>query len=170
MAGGIQPGTCATSPSSVKSESRHRRLVREVVNEFGPRWCLAEDISVEERLGYLGEYSKQQNGESQRNKADGGILCLDNKKVAVFENKWQSARANAIQRACFWNMYFPYNRIFLSCEGPGFKKKDGGGSTGPFIDLWRHNGGTLLENEMNDDKYKDEVRNFILKIKEEMGI
>lgn len=171
MNGGIQSGTTALSEESVSSESRHKQLIADVVSSLGSEWSLERSITIEEAIGSLGPYSILESGKSQKQFADGGILCFKGKKVAVFEHKYQKARQNACQRAALWGLIFPWRRCFFSFSGAGFKKRNVGGSTGPLIDLLRFRGSTVLENEKNDDVFKDAVKRFILTIKdEETGI
>ena len=83
MPGGIQPGTCATSTSSKLSEYRHIDLVSEVVSELGADWEIRKSLSIEEIMGYPGEYSRLSNGKSQRWDADGGFLFYKKELVGV---------------------------------------------------------------------------------------
>ena len=171
MSGGIQFGMSASSEESMSSEGRHKQLIAEVVASLGSEWSLERSISIEETMGSLGEYSILQSGKSQKQFADGGILCFKGRKVGVFENKYQANRNNACQRAALWGLIFPWRRCFFSFSGPGFKLKKMGGSTGPLIDLLRFRGSTVLENEKDDQVFKAIVKKFILNIKdEETGI
>ena len=81
--------------------------------------------------------------------------------VGVCENKWQKARQNACERVCKYLTFLPPKRMFVSCEGPGFLKKNGGGSTGPLIDMLRHAGATVLENTTDEKEFKNQLRDWL---------
>ena len=140
MPGGIQPGTCATSKESTLSEARQVDIVENVISSRGDDWRIEKSILIEDILGYLGEYSRLKNGKSQTYSADGGFVYYKNKLVGVCENKYQKTRQNACERACRYLLFLKPEQIFVSCDGPGFTRKDGQGSTGPIIDLFKHAG------------------------------
>jgi hypothetical protein len=153
MPGGIQPGTCATSKESTLSEARQVDIVENVISSRGEDWRIEKSILIEDILGYLGEYSILKNGKSQAYYADGGFVYYKNKLVGVCENKYQDTVKNACERTCRYLMFLKPEQMFVSCEGPGFIKINGGGSTGPVIDLLRHAGACVLENEKDESAY-----------------
>jgi hypothetical protein len=161
MAGGIQPGTTATSTKSVLSERRHVDYVSKAFSQRGPHWRIKKSITIEEILGHQGDYSRQKNGKSQRWDADGGFVFYKNKLVGVCENKWQSSPKNACERVCKYLTFLKGKQMFVSCEGPGFAKIDGGGSTGPLIDMLRFAGATVLENVVDPMEYMSELNKWI---------
>ena len=161
MAGGIQPGTCATSTASKQSENKHNRLVAEVIKSMGPHWEIRKSLPIREIMGRQGEYSKRANGESQEWNSDGGFIYYRGKLVGVCENKWQQAKENACERVCKYLTFLPARGMFVSCEGPGFKKIEGGGSTGPLIDMLRHAGATVLENVSDETEYRNRLKFWI---------
>ena len=164
MAGGIQPGTIATSVDSILSENRQIDHVVEAIKSMGPDWEIRKSITIEDILGEPGEYSFLANGNSQRWESDGGWIYRNNKLVGVCENKWQASRKNACERAFRYLGVFRGDeawRIFVSCEGPGFVNQFGGGATGPFIDIMNHAGATVLENEHDPDEYARRLREWL---------
>ena len=158
MPGGIQPGTCATSRNSQISENRHVDLVTEIVLEMGSHWEIRKSLSIEEIMGYPGEYSRLANGKSQVWIADGGFVFYRGELVGVCVNKWQDARKNACERVCKYLTFLRGTQMFVSCEGPGFLRKDQGGSTGPLIDMLRYAGATVLENVTDEAEYRRRLR------------
>ncbi len=161
MAGGIQPGTVATSANSQQSEDKHTRLVAEVVESMGPDWEIKKSLTIEEITGHQNEYSRKANGKSQEWQSDGGFLYYRGKLVGVCENKWQKNRENACERAFRYLALFEGRQMFVSCEGPGFKKVDGGGSTGPTIDMLRFAGATVVENLSDEAEYRQHLKLWI---------
>ena len=167
MKGGIQPGTTASSAESVLSENRQIDLVAQVIREMGSDWSIRKSISIEEIMGYLGEYSRNANGESQTWFSDGGFIYYKDILVGVCENKWQVARANACERVCKYLTFMSGSQLFVSCEGPGFIRLDGGGSTGPLIDMLRFAGATVLENVTDPVEYKRQLYLWLNSLVEE---
>jgi len=153
MPGGIQPGTCASTEESILSEVRQISIVEKVISYRGEDWRIEKSILIEDILGYAGEYSRLANGKSQAYSADGGFVYYKNKLVGVCENKYQKTRQNACERACRYLLFLKPEQIFVSCDGPGFIRQDGQGSTGPIIDLFRNVGAFVLENEKDESVY-----------------
>lgn len=161
MAGGIQPGTTATSVNSVLSEQKHKDLVARAIAARGPLWKIKKSLTIEEITGKPGEYSLLSSGESQSWHADGGFVFYDDKLVGVCENKWQKARENACERVCKYLTFLHGSQMFVSCEGPGFVLTNGGGSTGPLIDMLRYAGATVLENVASEQEYLDHLNKWL---------
>ena len=161
MPGGIQVGTTASSENSTLSEEKHIDLVAQVIQERGPDWEIRKSLTIEEIMGYPGVYSRLANGKSQVWVSDGGFIFYKGKLVGVCENKWQDARMNACERVCKYLTFLRGYQMFVSCEGPGFVCKDGGGSTGPLIDMLRYAGATVLENVTNEAEYKRLLRAWL---------
>jgi len=161
MRGGIQPGTTATSTNSILSEKRHIDYVFMVVSRRGPEWEIRKSVTIEEILGCRGEYSRQANGKSQRWEADGGFIFYKNNLVGVCENKWQTSPQNACERVCKYLTFLEGRQMFVSCEGPGFVKIKGSGSTGPLIDMLRYAGATVLENVTDPVEYASELNRWL---------
>jgi len=165
MAGGIQPGTVATSYESDASEKRQIRLVEQSLNEAGTDWSSRKSMSIEELIGEGAPYSLKKDGTSQRWESDGGFVFYRDECVGVIENKYQHSRQNACERVTKYLTCFEPHQLFLSFEGPGFTKKDGGGSTGPMIDTLRHAGATVLENVADEEEYKRHLAEWMGRIK-----
>ena len=146
MGGGIQPGSTASSPESISSEEKHIDHVAAVISEMGDEWESRKSVTIEELLGHPGEYSRRKDGTSQEWESDGGFIFHRGQLVGACENKYQKTRENACERVCKYLTFLLAPQLFISCVGPGFVKKDGGGSTGPLIDMLRHKGATVLEN------------------------
>ena len=161
MAGGIQPGTTATSVNSVLSERKHRDLVAQAIASRGPLWKIKKSLTIEKITGKPGEYSLTKAGKSQRWEADGGFVFYDDKLVGVCENKWQDNRENACERAFRYLSFLSGSQMFVSCEGPGFALINGGGSTGPVIDMLRYAGATVLENVTSEQQYLDHLNKWL---------
>ena len=137
-----------TTEKSKKSESKHIRLISEVFNEFrlkDPKWSKRKKIGIDELIGEENvRYARQCN--KRKNKpcnveSDGGLIYYDGKLVGACDDKFQTNRKNAVQRAAIYKLYFDqeYNQILISCNGAGFKMPDlsveGGSSTGVWIDI-----------------------------------
>ena len=167
MKGGIQLGTTASSTESVLSENRHIDLVAQVIREMGSDWSIRKSMPIEEIIGYLGKYSRNANGKSQAWFSDGGFIYHKDILVGVCENKWQAARANACERVCKYLAFMQPRQLFVSCEGPGFIPLDGGGATGPLIDVLRWRGATVLENVTDPVEYKRQLYVWLNSLVEE---
>lgn len=167
MPGGIQPGTVATSKESAESEKNHTQWIREVVRELGPNWMIRKSISIEEIIGKKPEYALlNEAGDSQSWKSDGGFFFRKSKAgtwtlVGVAENKWQKNRENACERAFRYLSFLKGSQIFISCAGPGFTKKNGGGATGPTIEMLKFSGAYVIENVNDEESFKAEFRNWV---------
>lgn len=167
MAGGIQPGTVATSEESAESEKNHTQWIREVVRELGPNWMIRKSISIEEIIGKKPEYALlNDDGDSQYWYSDGGFFYRKSengtwKLVGVAENKWQKNRENACERAFRYLSFLKGSQIFISCSGLGFTKKNGGGATGPTIEMLKFAGSYVIENVNDEESFKAEFRNWV---------
>jgi hypothetical protein len=162
-------GTAAfTTEQSKASEKIHTQWVSDVVSEF-VNLKIRKSISVEEIIGKRPTYALQKNGKSTRINSDGGFIYKvengEEKLVGVAENKFQTARANAVERASKYALFMDRRRIFISCAGVGFIKGSdigiGGSSTGTFIDLAINGGVTLLENVTDEKTFKDTLRTWV---------
>ena len=98
MAGGIQPGTSATTKESASSERGHINLVSLAIS-LRPNLSLKKSVLIEDIANHPAEYSKCASGKSQRWYSDGGfIVTTDGKIIGVCENKYQKNRENACER------------------------------------------------------------------------
>ena len=111
-------------------------------------------ISSEELMGEKPTYALLKNGKSQVWESDGGFITHKEEVVGVAENKWQKARENACERACRYLTCFNPEQIFVSCSGPGFVLKNGGGATGPLLDMLKHCGVCVTENVNEEQEFK----------------
>lgn len=156
MAGGIQPGTSATSEESRKAEKRHTQFVEEACMGY-PFLRRKKGASIEDLTeGRYISNSRLADGSSQLWNSDGGFIHLLNGEMAgVAECKYQKARANACERAFRYFAIEKFRdepwRIFLSCHGEGFEQKDEGGATGPYVDMMLNAGVTLIVNPSDED-------------------
>ena len=157
-----------TTKQSKASEEIHTLWVSEVVSEFDTL-KIEKSITVESVIGKRPEYALKKNGKSNEINADGGFIF---KLVAgkwnlagVAENKYQMARANAVERASKYLLFLDRRQIFISCAGEGMVKGSdigvGGSSTGTFIDLAINGGVTLLENVTDKNIFKDVLRTWM---------
>ncbi len=167
MAGGIQPGGVATSIQSATAEKNHNLIVEQVAKTF-PRVELRKSMTIVDickmnNPDYEVEYSFCKNGTSQKWLSDGGFIYIDGVLSGVAECKYQKAVENACERAgkySAWIKALPAERTFITCHGPGFEKRLGGGSTGPMIDVARSAGATVLVNP-TPEKQEEEFRIFL---------
>jgi len=167
MKGGIQPGTTASSAESVLSERRHIEYVSRAVSQRGPEWTIKKSITIKEILGHQGEYSRKKNGKSQEWQSDGGFIYYKDILVGVCENKWQTARENACERVCKYLTFMKGRQMFVTCRGPGFTRLDGGGSTGPLVDLLRFAGATVLVNVVDPVDIERQLNTWLDSLVEE---
>lgn len=164
--GGIQPGTTASSHESILSEQKHIDWVLRAVSKRGPKWKIKKSQTSEEMRGYktADDYSRKKDGSCQEWQADGGFIFYEVdgewKRVGVCENKFQDSRENACERGLRYLSFLEGPQIFIACEGPGFEKKNGGGSTGTFIDMALHAGITVLVNP-SDAEYELELERWL---------
>jgi|ETNvirenome_6_85_1030632.scaffolds.fasta_scaffold13164_2 hypothetical protein len=148
-----EPGTKSfTTKQSAAAEKKHKLLVEQECCKY-PRIEIKKGVPIEELTSGNNPYSLMKNGESQSWFADGGWIYVDGKLAGVAECKYQGKRPNACERACRYLTVFNTepHRIFVSSYGPGFVKLNGGGATGPFIDMTRHCGMVVLENPTNEE-------------------
>jgi len=153
---------------SKESEERHKQIIASVVRDLGPDYKLTKSLKIEEITCGNCSYSRTAKGNSQEYRADGGFLWWRDPAgqwhlIAIFENKFQTARANACQRGDHYLTFVEAAQLFISCGGVGFLKKNAGGATGPFIDTNRFAGVTVLENVQCDDTFKQHVVEHIQK-------
>ena len=157
-----------TTKESKVSEEIHTLWVSEVASEFD-NLKIEKSITVESVIGKRPEYALKKNGRSNEVNADGGFIfkLVDGKwnLAGVAENKYQTARANAVERASKYALFLDRWRIFISCAGEGFVKGSdvgvGGSSTGTFIDLAINGGVTLLENVTDESTFKNALRTWM---------
>jgi len=160
MAGGIQPGTSATTTESVLSEQKHIDLVLYAIS-LRPNLSLKKSVLIEDIADHPAEYSRCANGKSQRWDADGGFITTnDGQVIGVCENKYQGTRQNACERVCKYLTFLDAHQMFVSCDGPGFEKKNGEGSTGPLVDMLKHAGAVVLENETHE-KFLEAINGWL---------
>lgn len=157
-----------TTEQSKASEEIHTLWVNEVVGEF-PNLKIEKSVTVESIIRKPPEYALKKNGKSNVINADGGFIfkLVDGewKLVGVAENKFQTARQNAVERAAKYALFLDRHRIFISCAGEGFVNGPdigvGGSSTGTFIDLAINGGITLLENVTDESIFKNALRTWM---------
>ena len=145
-------GHIFTTKQSKEAEHHHRTLVEQMIKKY-PQLSIRKEVSIEELTNGKNPYSLMKNSKSQVWEADGGWICFGDKVVGVAECKYQDNRPNACERAYRYLAYFHKepHRIFVSTYGQGFIKMEGGGATGPFIDMARHCGMVILENPTDED-------------------
>ena len=163
MSNGIQPGTTATSPESHASEVLHNKWVSEVLKEMGVDWEIKKSVNILD-INPNAEYSFAQNKKSQTWESDGGFIIYKGKNIGVCENKYQKTSKNACERVFRYLSFMKGSQIFVSCSGEGFRKKFGGGSTGPTIDMLKLCGACVLENVYDEDEFKNHLREWLRKI------
>ena len=88
---------------SKESEERHKQIIASTVRDLGPDYKLTKSLKIEEITCGNCSYSRTAKGNSQEYRADGGFLWWRDPAgqwhlIAIFENKFQTARANACQR------------------------------------------------------------------------
>lgn len=162
---GIQPGTTATSVESHSSEILHNLWVEDIIKEMGADWSIQKSVNIVD-INPSAEYSFDKRGKSQVWESDGGFIIYKGDIVGVCENKYQKSRKNACERVFRYLSFLKGNQIFVSCSGDGFKKQNGGGSTGPTVDMLKYCGAYVLEN-INEDEFKNHLRKWLEKIKNE---
>ena len=143
-----------TTKESKQSEENHTQWIRDVINELGPDWSIRHSMTIEELMGEKPTYALLKNGKSQVWESDGGFITHKEEVVGVAENKWQKARENACERACRYLTCFNPEQIFVSCSGPGFVLKNGGGATGPLLDMLKYCGVCVTENVNEEQEFK----------------
>lgn len=163
------------SERAIESEKTHRRIVKEVVQEFikqFPDFSLSESISLDQIVGGRDNviYGLQKNGEPSVSKPDGGVLCYKEEPVALMESKFQENTQNAFERVSKFVLYLnnmvlpPEECLFVSCYGPGFELQEKATSTGPQIDCLRALGVSCLENP-TDEEFKEKFQRFLYRLK-----
>ena len=142
-----------TTLQSLAAEETHISIITKVLSRY-------TNITVEKERKVSDfcdnyEYSMLKEGKSQVIRSDGGWIYKDNELIGVAECKYQSSRQNACERAAKYifvpEIYKNPSKLFISCYGQGFEMKQGGGSTGPFIDMARNIGVSIHENLNNND-------------------
>ena len=147
--------TAFTTKESSQSEEDHVLWISEVIRELGSDWHIRHFMSIEEIIGKKPEYALLKDGvTSQGWESDGGFIFYRNKLVGAAENKWQKARENACERACRYLTFLRGKQLFVSTAGPGFIKKNGGGATGPCIEMLRFSGACVTENVNTENEFK----------------
>ncbi len=147
--GGIQTGTTATSIFSKNSEKLHIKWINEVFSTLGSEWSREKSLPISE-------------GSDQVWESDGGWIYHNRKLVGVAENKWQTARNNAVERGFRYLTEFDEaHRIFISCSGPGFAESQKKGSTDAFIIRARKKGIKVLVNVIDEQEFKSEFTKWL---------
>ena len=149
-----------TSKESDESERLHNQWVSEVIDSYGPDWILTKSINISDVLatkGMVNEFALLKEDKSQTWNSDGGFIWYKGKLVGCGENKYQKARENACERANRYLTFIPAKGIFISCAGPGFEKRFGGGSTGPMMQMLRFAGATISY-QTTSPKNPDEIK------------
>jgi hypothetical protein len=140
-----------TTPESIAAEETHIDIIHKVLSRY-------KGITVERERRVSDfcdnyDYSVLKEGRSQVIKSDGGWIYKDGNLVGVAECKYQSSRQNACERAAKYifvpEIHKQPSKLFISCYGEGFRKKTGGGATGPFIDMAKNIGVSIYENLSN---------------------
>ena len=155
-----------TTKESTEPEKNHTQWIHDVIDELGEDWSIRYAMPISEVLGEEPIYARLKNGKSQEWISDGGYIFNKEKLVGVAENKWQKERENACERACRYLTFLKGPQLFISTAGPGFVLKDGGGATGPFIDMLRYCGACVTENVNDEQGFKDIFKNWVLSLKE----
>ena len=166
MSSGIQPGTTATSIESHTSEVLHNQWVGDIIKEMGADWSIQKSVKITD-INPSAEYSFDKRGKSQVWESDGGFIVYKGDILGVCENKYQKSRQNACERVFRYLSFFKGSQIFVSCSGDGFKKRKAGGSTGPTVDMLKFCGAYVLENVNEEDEFKNHLRKWLEKIKNE---
>ncbi len=153
-----------TTKESKLSEENHVLWISQVINELGEGWSIEYSMTIEDLMeGRKPVYGLNAKGESQAWVSDGGFFFYKGRFVGVAENKYQSARNNAVERVG----RYPFSplikpeQMFVSCSGDGFKLIYGGGATGPLIDMMRCSGVTVLENVNEEKEFKRIFKEWI---------
>ena len=153
-----------TTEASKDAEEKHTSIINDILQEEFPAIEIRKAVSIDSLVEGKIEYSHKKDRSSQEWLADGGWLYYNDKLVGVLECKYQKTRQNACERLFRYlavNLFRrqPY-RVFVSCYGPGFESKMGGGSTGPVLDMARNAGIKALENP-SEAKFIEELRSWI---------
>ena len=154
------------SSESIASEEQHIQCIKDVIAELGADWSIKYSMTIEELIGKKPTYARLKGGMSQEWRSDGGYIFYKGNLKGVAENKWQEARENACERACRYFTFLKPNQLFVSTAGPGFTLKDGGGATGPLIDMLNHAGACVTEN-VDEQSFKDIFKNWALSLIED---
>ena len=150
-----------TSKESFTSEENHTQWILDVITELGSDWSLRYTMTIEELIGKRPVYGLKKDGTSQEWESDGGYIFYKRKLVGVAENKWQRARENVCERACRYFTFLRGPQIFISCYGPGFILKNGGGATGPLLDMLMFSGACVTENVNEEKEFKYIFKNWV---------
>ena len=153
-----------TTKESTESEKNHTQWVHDVISELGEDWSVKHSMTIAELMGQQPTYARLKNGESQAWESDGGYIFHKRRLVGVAENKWQTARENACERACRYLTFLKGDQLFVSTAGPGFVLKDGGGATGPFLDMLKFSGACVTENVNNEQEFKAIFKEWVLSL------
>lgn len=160
---GIQIGTTATSIESHTSELLHNQWVKDIIDEMGSDWRIQKSIKILD-INPNAEYSFGKKVKSLTWMSDGGFIVYKGIIIGVCENKYQKSAKNACERVFRYLSFLKGSQIFVSCSGEGFKKINGGGSTGPTIDMLRFCGAYVLENVNEEDAFKLHLKTWLRKI------
>jgi len=156
-----------TTEESKEAEDRHTSLIKEVFQAV-PMLEIKKEVSIQWLTSGNNSYSLRKDKESQVWRADGGYIYYKGVLVGLAECKYQWSRQNACERAAKYllidELYAEPWRLFISCYGPGFVLEDGGGSTGPLLDMMKHRGVTILENP-TDEEFLRELQSYLSRIK-----
>ena len=155
-----------TSEESLNAEKKHMRILNEVASSMRG-YSFKGGLYISELLleSAPQKYSFIKDGKtSQAWHADGGWVFKGGKLVGVAECKYQKSRQNACERAFRYLTVDKFReepkRIFLSCYGPGFSNKNGGGSTGPMLDMAKNAGISVHEN-IDDRRFRLVVKEWL---------
>ena len=155
-----------TTEGSKAAEAKHTSLITEILKQ-NPEIIIQKSVPIEALCAGKTPYSLNKSGSSQEWRADAGWLYINGELVGVAECKHQGTRKNACERGCRYLMVDKFrlepHRIFLSCYGPGFTQVNGGGSTGPFLDMASNIGMTVLENP-TDETFKIKVKAWLRRL------
>ena len=150
-----------TSKESSTSERNHTQWILDVITELGSDWSLRRGMTIEELIGKKPLYALKKDGTSQEWQCDGGYIFYKRKLKGVTENKWQRTRENVCERASRYLTFLKGSQIFISCSGPGFILKNGGGSTGPLLDMLMFSGVCVVENVNEEAEFKRIFKNWV---------
>lgn len=158
-----------TTQQSDDIERNIINTIRDTVSTLGKDWKLVSSISLsclfENNLAY------KSNGDSTEIKPDGGMLLYKNNPVALFEVKYQKAKANACERVFKYlpiliKNNIPFRNFIAVFDGPAFQKNNVGhitsqpGATYMMLEQC----GCSVYNANHDTNLADKIKENILQI------
>jgi len=159
-----------TSEQSDNIERDVIKMIRNTVKELGQDWKISSSISLS-TLFENNTVAYKNNGKSTQIKPDGGMLLYKNKPVALFEVKYQKAKANACERVFKYlpiliKNNIPFRNFIAVFDGPAFQKNNVGhitsqpGATYMMLEQC----GCSVYNANHDTNLADKIKENILQI------